>query len=912
MSGFVVTIPAGQTSGSASFTFTPTDDQIAEGPEEITVRGTASGLTVADATLTLNDDDRASSAVSLSLSPAAARENGGAARIEVTAELDGGASAQPTAVSVSVGRGGDSAVSGTDYDAVSGFTVTIPAGQTSGSASFTFTPTDDQVAEGPEEITVRGTASGLTVAGATLTLNDDDSVSSSVSLSLSPASVPEDGGAARIEVTAELDGAASTQPTTVNVRVGRSGDSAVSGTDYDAVSGFTVTIPARQTSGSASFTLTPTDDQVAEGPEEITVHGTASGLTVADATLTLNDDDRASGAVSLSLSPDAAREDGGAARIEVTAELNAAAGAQPTTVSVSVGRSGDSAVSGTDYDAVSGFTVTIPAGQTSGSASFTLTPTDDQVAEGPEEITVRGTASGLTVADATLTLNDDDQASSAVSLSLSPDAARENGGAASVEVTATLDGAAGAQPTTVNVSVGRSGDSAVSGTDYQSVSGFVVTIPAGQTSGSARFTFRPTDDQVAEGPEEITVRGTASGLTVADATLTLNDDDQASSAVSLSLSPDAARENGGAASVEVTATLDGAAGAQPTTVNVSVGRSGDSAVSGTDYQSVSGFVVTIPAGQTSGSARFTFRPTDDQVAEGPEEITVRGTASGLTVADATLTLNDDDQASSAVSLSLSPAAARENGGAARIEVTAELNAAASRQPTTVNVSVGRSGDSAASGTDYEAVSGFTVTIPAGQTSGSESFTLTPEDDQIAEGTEQITVHGTASGLTVADATLTLNDDDSVSNSVSLSLSPASVPEDGGAARIEVTAELDGAASAQPTTVNVRVGRSGDSAVSGTDYDAVSGFTVTIPARQTSGSASFTLTPTDDQIAEGPEEITVRGNRQRPHRRRRHPHPERRRPGLQRGVAVAQPRRGAGERRRGTDRGDRRTRWRDRH
>ena len=75
-----------------------------------------------------------------------------------------------------------------------------------------------------------------------------------------------------------------------------------------------------------------------------------------------------------------------------------------------------------------------------------------------------------------------------------------------------------------------------------------MTIPAGQTSGSARFTFRPTDDQVAEGPEEITVRGTASGLTVADATLTLNDDDQASSAVSLSLSPDSrARENGGAA-----------------------------------------------------------------------------------------------------------------------------------------------------------------------------------------------------------------------------------------------------------------------------------------------------------------------------------------------------------------------------
>ena len=747
-------------------------------------------------------------------------EDGGAASVEVTATLDGAASAQPTTVNVSVGRGGDSAASGTDYDAVSGFTVTIPAGQTSGSASFTLTPEDDQVAEGPEEITVRGTANGLTVADVTLTLNDDDQASSSVSLSLSPASVPEDGGATSVEVTATLDGAAGAQPTAVRVSVGRGGDSAVSGTDYDAVSGFTVTIPAGQTSGSASFTFTPTDDQIAEGTEEITVRGIARGLTVADATLTLNDDDQASTAVALSLSPASVPEDGGAASVEVTATLDGAAGAQPTAVNVTVGRSGDSAASGRDYDTVAGFVVTIPAGQTSGSASFTLTPTDDQIAEGPEEITVRGTASGLTVAGATLTLNDDDRASSAVSLSLSPDAARENGGAASVEVTAELDGGASAQPTAVRVSVGRGGDSAVSGTDYDAVSGFTVTIPAGQTSGSASFTFTPTDDQIAEGPEEITVRGIARGLTVADATLTLNDDDQASSAVSLSLSPDAARENGGAARIEVTAELDGGASAQPTAVRVSVGRGGDSAVSGTDYDAVSGFVVTIPAGQTSGSASFTFTPTDDQIAEGPEEITVRGTASGLTVADTTLTLNDDDQASSAVSLSLSPASVPEDGGAASVEVTATLDGAAGAQPTTVNVSVGRSGDSAVSGTDYQSVSGFVVTIPAGQTSGSASFTFTPTDDQVAEGPEEITVRGTASGLTVAGATLTLNDDDQASSAVSLSLSPASVPEDGGAARIEVTAELDGGASAQPTAVRVSVGRSGDSAVSGTDYDAV--------------------------------------------------------------------------------------------
>ena len=147
---------------------------------------------------------------------------------------------------------------------------------------------------------------------------------------------------------------------------------------------------------------------------------------------------------------------------------------------------------------------------------------------------------------------------------------------------------------------------------------------------------------------------------------------------------------------------------------------------------------------------------------------------------AELTLEDDDEASTSVELSVSPAVVSEDGGAQQIEVTAALDGAARSEATPVTVTVGAAGDAAASGTDYQAASDFVLTIPEGFVSGEATFTLTPVDDEIAEGDEAITVHGSASGLTVNGAELTLNDDDTASTSVSLSVSPASASEDGGA------------------------------------------------------------------------------------------------------------------------------------
>ena len=149
----------------------------------------------------------------------------------------------------------------------------------------------------------------------------------------------------------------------------------------------------------------------------------------------------------------------------------------------------------------------------------------------------------------------------------------------------------------------------------------------------------------------------------------------------------------------------------------------------------------------------------------------------------------------------------EDGGAQQIAVTAALDGAARSEATPVTVSVGAAGDSAASGTDYQAVSDVRHLADAG--------------GRRDEGDEAITVHGTASHRE-GGAELTLNDDDTASTSVSLSVSPASASEDGGAQQIEVTAALAGAARSEATAVTVSVGDAGDSAASGTDYQAVSG------------------------------------------------------------------------------------------
>ena len=96
-----------------------------------------------------------------------------------------------------------------------------------------------------------------------------------VILSASPSSVPEDGGFRTVTVKAKLTGkSVGSESKSVSVKV--KGGTATEGTDFAAVSGFTISIPGGARKATGTFRLTPTADTTAEGGETVKVKGTAT------------------------------------------------------------------------------------------------------------------------------------------------------------------------------------------------------------------------------------------------------------------------------------------------------------------------------------------------------------------------------------------------------------------------------------------------------------------------------------------------------------------------------------------------------------------------------------------------------------------------------------------------------------
>ena len=216
-------------------------------------------------------------------------EGAGATTVTVTARLNGGTRGDATPVAVTVGSG--TATSGTDFAAVTGFTITIAANSQSNTGTFTLTPTQDTVNEPDETVAVGGTTtvSGFAVTGTTVGITDDDA-SPTVTLSLSDTSIAEDGGVTT--VTASLSHASSVA-TTVTVSV--SPDSPAVTGDYAISANQALTIAAGQTASTGVVTVTGVDNDVDAADKTVRVRGTAGntvGITgPSDVALTLEDDD---------------------------------------------------------------------------------------------------------------------------------------------------------------------------------------------------------------------------------------------------------------------------------------------------------------------------------------------------------------------------------------------------------------------------------------------------------------------------------------------------------------------------------------------------------------------------------------------------------------------------------------------
>ena len=105
----------------------------------------------------------------------------------------------------------------------------------------------------------------------------------------------------------------------------------------------------------------------------------------------------------------------------------------------------------------------------------------------------------------------------------------------------------------------------------------------------------------------------------------------------LTVDPTSVREDAGATTLTVTATLVGE-GTRTTATAIAL-TVDEGTATAADYTATQ-TTLMIAAGRTSGTATLTLTPVSDAVLEGAETVTVNGTAAGLTVQGVEVTIND--------------------------------------------------------------------------------------------------------------------------------------------------------------------------------------------------------------------------------------------------------------------------------
>ena len=261
-----------------------------------------------------------------------------------------------------------------------------------------------------------------------------------------------------------------------------------------------------------------------------------------------------------------------------------------------------------------------------------------------------------------------------------------------------------------------------------------------------------------------------------------------------------------------TVTLSAASG-QAVTVPYTLGGT---ATASTDYTAPNPRSVTIAAGQTQ--ADVTIPVTGDEVDEANETITVTlgtptnatvSTAEGAGVATGTIT-DDDTRGISVTPTELTVAEADNPSTAATREDQATYKVVLTSQPTgavTVNL---KSGDESVARID---TAGLVFNTTNWNMERTVTVTAQPDAIDNTGNMRKVDISHTVSatgtdytGETAESVAVTITDDDDAPTGITLTASPDSVTEDGGAKTITVTAAVNGTtryAEARTVTVSGR-------------------------------------------------------------------------------------------------------------
>ena len=400
-------------------------------------RYTPSTPSIGSVAVTVTDDDAAPTAISLRAT-GQPQENGGPTTVTIRATVQGSTRfGVDKAVVVTATPQTDTASANyVEMTFTSPITINIPAGSQSATGVITVTPADDNVDELNTQVNVSGSISGdstTTINGHHFTVWDNDAAPTSITLSVNPTSITENGGARNIAVTARVNGG-TTFGRAKTVAVSVAGHNADGRVNFTAANSFNITIPAEASSSAAfNFTLTPTNNNWDEQNGAAALSGSTLGVTVTGASVTITDDDAAPTGVALSVNTSTIAEGAGATSITVTATVQGSTRyGSAKSITVSQAGSGDSNV--VDYTATSPAALSIAAGAASGTTTFTITPTDDATDEFSETVTVSGSGAGVaSVSEAAITLTDNDDTT--VAISAPAGGIAENGGTKDVTLT---------------------------------------------------------------------------------------------------------------------------------------------------------------------------------------------------------------------------------------------------------------------------------------------------------------------------------------------------------------------------------------------------------------------------------------------------------------------------------------------
>ena len=647
--------------------------------------------------------------------------------------------------------------------------VDTDAGTPGNQSTLTFTTTGTKIWNKPQTVTVTGVNDlvvGDRIATITHRASRGDYAGKSASVAVTvkdnDATATVSSPAAGVTVT-EASGAGRTASYTLKLDGEPTGEVKVTVASSDS---------SAATVSPSTLTFTPSGTEIWSKPQTITVTGVDNqGDDGASRSVTITHTFGGGGfaGVSVSVNVTVTDDDGLVVVPKTAAEVDEAAGtytytvklsSQPAgNVTVAVTKSGDS-----EAATVSPSTLTFTTSNWSTAQTVTVTGVPDDVDNAGDQrvVTLTHTPSGLGANAGTesvqVTVTDDDAAPAGITLSVDPSEVDENAGATVVTVTATVNGETRyGVSRSVTVAVGASGDSATEGTDYQTVAGVRVTIPAGAASSKTTFTLTPKDDTEFERPETITVAGTLSGVTVTPASITLIDDD---TPPTLSIDSPAVQE--GAADtttpLRFTVTLNKAT-AQVVTVKYA-GAADGTAEAGADYEALTEGALTFAANETKKTITVTVKGDDmDEDDETLKVMLSSPTIATIAVGMGTGTIRDDDEPPE---LSIKGATVAEGhaGTTTPLVFTVTKDGATSKE-VTVDYKV--SGGTAKRGEDYTAPATGTLTFTSDQ--ATRRITITVKGDNVQEDDEtiEIALQQAPKNATLAagksKATGTITDDD---------------------------------------------------------------------------------------------------------------------------------------------------------